>query len=92
MRYRLVLLLMLMCMPPAASAQIDIGINFSLFPELVRVPNYPVYYAPRQNAKVSPAGGAARAPGPEIPLSAERRTRARARTAADANSARAFGT
>src|SRR5476649_2661397 len=50
MRYRLLLLLMLLCVATAAPAQVDIGINFSLFPELVRVPNYHVYYAPRQNA------------------------------------------
>src|SRR5476651_1337210 len=50
MRYRLLLLLMLLCVATAAPAQVNIGINFSLFPELVRVPNYPVYYAPRQNA------------------------------------------
>ena len=50
MRSRLLLLLMLLCVAPVASAQVNIGINFSLFPDLVRVPNYPVYYAPRQNA------------------------------------------
>ncbi len=44
------LLLMLLGVAPAAPAQINIGINISLFPELVRVPDYPVYYAPRQNA------------------------------------------
>jgi hypothetical protein len=44
------MLLMLLGVATAAPAQISIGINFSLFPELVQVPNYPVYYAPRQNA------------------------------------------
>ncbi len=50
MRFRLLMLLMLLGVATATTAQINIGINFSLFPELVRVPNYPVYYAPRQNA------------------------------------------
>ncbi len=49
MRYRILLLLLLLGVPTAAPAQINIGINISLFPELVRVPDYPVYYAPRQN-------------------------------------------
>ena len=30
-----------------ASAQVRIGINLSLYPELVQVPGYPVYYAPQ---------------------------------------------
>jgi len=30
-----------------ASAQLSIGINVSLYPDLVRVPGYPVYYAPQ---------------------------------------------
>jgi hypothetical protein len=43
------MLLVLLGVTTAAPAQIAIGINVSLFPELVRVPNYPVYYAPRQH-------------------------------------------
>ena len=50
MRFRILVLLLLLGTATAAPAQINIGINFSLFPELVRVPDYPVYYAPRQNA------------------------------------------
>ena len=50
MRLRTLAFLMLLGVATAAPAQINIGINFSLFPELVRVPDYPVYYAPRQNA------------------------------------------
>ena len=57
MRYRLLLLWMLFCSVPLATAQVSIGvalpgvsigINVPLFPELVRVPGYPVYYAPRE--------------------------------------------
>lgn len=50
MRYLFIVLLMLFgsTMPvTSAIAQVNIGIHLSLFPELVRVPNYPVYYAPR---------------------------------------------
>lgn len=50
MRHLFIVLLMLFgsAMPVApAIAQVNIGIHLSLFPELVRVPNYPVYYAPR---------------------------------------------
>ena len=50
MRYRILLLLMLLGAATSAPAQVSISINFSLFPELVQVPDYPVYYAPRQNA------------------------------------------
>jgi hypothetical protein len=55
MRYGVIALLLL-CSVSAAEAQISIGIglpnvsigiNLPLFPELVRVPGYPVYYAPR---------------------------------------------
>jgi hypothetical protein len=49
MRLRLFMLLVLLGVTSAAPAQVAIGINLSLFPELVRVPNYPVYYAPRQH-------------------------------------------
>ena len=59
MRYRLLLLWMLFCSVPLATAQVSIGvalpgvsigINVPLFPELVRVPGYPVYYAPREES------------------------------------------
>ena len=55
MRYRLVVLLMLLCPVTSVPAQVsigiglpgvNIGINVPLFPELVFVPGYPVYYAP----------------------------------------------
>jgi hypothetical protein len=50
MRYRILGLLMLLCVATVAPAQVNIGINFSAFPGLVRVPGYPVYYAPQQAA------------------------------------------
>jgi hypothetical protein len=59
MRYGLMLLWMLFWAVPSANAQVSvgigmpgvsIGINLPLFPELVRVPGYPVYYAPRLNS------------------------------------------
>jgi len=46
MRKGLVLLGMLLWSATAAMAQLNIGINVSLFPQLVMVPGYPVYYAP----------------------------------------------
>jgi hypothetical protein len=56
-RYGIVVLLMLLCCSvTSVSAQVSIGIglpnvsigiNLPLFPELVPVPGYPVYYAPR---------------------------------------------
>ncbi|RII26892.1 MAG: hypothetical protein CXR30_15815 [Geobacter sp.] len=59
-RYGVVVLLMLLCCSVTpASAQLSIGIglpnlsigiNLPLFPDLVRVPGYPVYYAPRLDA------------------------------------------
>ena len=36
--------------PAVAQVSVNIGINMSSYPELVRVPGYPVYYAPRQNS------------------------------------------
>ncbi|WP_301102634.1 hypothetical protein [Propionivibrio sp.] len=36
--------------PTLAQVSVNIGINMSSYPELVRVPGYPVYYAPRQNS------------------------------------------
>ena len=59
MRYRLVVLCMLLCSATSAMAQVSIGIglpgvsigiNLPLYPELVLVPGYPVYYAPRLNS------------------------------------------
>jgi hypothetical protein len=56
MRYVLIVLLMLFGSVTSAMAQlsvgiglpgVSIGINLPLFPELVRVPGYPVYYAPQ---------------------------------------------
>ena len=58
-RYGLIVLWMLLCSVTSAEAQVSIGIGFPnvsiginlpLFPELVPVPGYPVYYAPRVNA------------------------------------------
>ena len=59
MRYALVLFLMLLGSATSAVAQVSIGIGFPgvsigfnlpVYPELVRVPGYPVYYAPRLEA------------------------------------------
>ncbi len=56
MRYVIIVLWMLFWSMPSAMAQVSIGIalpgvsigiNLPLFPELVQVPGYPVYYAPR---------------------------------------------
>ena len=47
MRNLLIALWMLFFSATAAIAEVSIGINISLFPDLVRVPGYPVYYAPR---------------------------------------------
>jgi hypothetical protein len=49
MRCGLIGLLVLLCSAASAAAQvsINIGINVPVFPELVVVPAYPVYYAPR---------------------------------------------
>lgn len=55
-RYGVVVLWLLVCSVGTASAQVSIGIglptlqigiNIPIFPELVPVPGYPVYYAPR---------------------------------------------
>jgi len=56
MRYALIVLLMLFGLVTSATAQVSvgiglpgvsIGINLGSYPEFVRVPGYPVYYAPR---------------------------------------------
>jgi hypothetical protein len=59
MRYLLVALSILPCLATPAHAQIsvgiglpgiDIGINVPVYPDLVRVPGYPVYYDPRADS------------------------------------------
>ena len=59
MRYRLIVLLMLLFSVAPVSAEVSIGIglpgvsigiNLPMYPELARVPGYPVYYAPRINS------------------------------------------
>lgn len=56
MRYLIVVLSMILGLVTSAAAQLSIGIglpgvsigfNVPLFPQLVRVPGYPVYYAPQ---------------------------------------------
>lgn len=58
-RNGLIVLLMLLCLVTTAAAEVSIGIglpnvsigiNLPLFPQLVRVPGYPVYYAPQVDA------------------------------------------
>ena len=58
-RYVLIVMWMLACSVMSAEAQVSIGIglpnvsigiNLPLFPELVPVPGYPVYYAPRMDS------------------------------------------
>lgn len=44
-RYALVLLLLL-CTSPAHTAEISIGVDIAEYPDMVLVPDYPVYYAP----------------------------------------------
>jgi hypothetical protein len=55
MRFRIIVLWMLLCWVTSAAAQVSIGvavpglsigINLSSYPQLVAVPGYPVYYAP----------------------------------------------
>jgi hypothetical protein len=58
-RYGFIVLTMLLCSVTSAEAEVSvfigaphvsIGINLPMYPELVAVPGYPVYYAPRLNA------------------------------------------
>jgi hypothetical protein len=58
-RHGLIVLWMLICSVTSVSAEVDvgigfpnmsIGINLPLYPELVPMPGYPVYYAPEVNA------------------------------------------
>ncbi len=58
MRKLIVVLWVLLCSIPSAGAQVSfgietpglsIGINVPVYPQLVRVPGYPVYYAPQAN-------------------------------------------
>lgn len=58
-RYGFIVLAMLLCSVTSAKAEVSIaigfphvsiGINLPLYPELVPVPGYPVYYAPRLHA------------------------------------------
>lgn len=58
-RYGLIVLSLLFCSANFAAADVSIGIglpnvsigiNLPLFPQLVRVPGYPVYYAPQMDA------------------------------------------
>ena len=41
---------MLLCTAASADVQVSIGINVPVYPQLVVVPGYPVYYAPRLEA------------------------------------------
>jgi hypothetical protein len=62
MRYGLIVLWMMLWSMTSAIAQVSIGIglpgvsigiNLPLFPQLVQVPGYPVYYAPRLSLALS---------------------------------------
>jgi len=52
MRYLFIVLRMAFISATSAVAQVSvsIGVNVPVYPELARVPGYPVYYAPRMNA------------------------------------------
>lgn len=61
MRYRALVLSLLFCAVPAAEAavgiyigqpSVSIGINLRAYPDFVRVPGYPVYYAPQLDSNV----------------------------------------
>ncbi len=58
-RYGIFVIVLLLCLAQPAAAQVSvsiglphvsIGINLPLYPELVQVPGYPVYYAPQVSA------------------------------------------
>jgi len=49
-RYVLLVVAMLLCPVTPVSAQVSVRVNLSVFPELVVVAGYPVYYAPRLDA------------------------------------------
>ncbi|HSI38621.1 MAG TPA: hypothetical protein VK946_06080 [Methylotenera sp.] len=49
-RYVLIVLVMLLCPVTSTSAQVNIRFNLSVFPDLVVVSGYPVYYAPHLDA------------------------------------------
>src|SRR5665647_3374880 len=46
-RHVFIVLGMLLCSAASAAVQVSIGINLPVYPELVVVPGYPVYYAPQ---------------------------------------------
>ena len=46
-RHLLIVLGMLLTTPASAEVQVNIGINIPVYPDLVVVPGYPVYYAPQ---------------------------------------------
>jgi hypothetical protein len=52
MRQALAVLALLLCSITSALAQfsVSIGVNLPVYPQLVRVPGYPVYYAPQVNS------------------------------------------
>ncbi len=54
LKIRYILFIVLLGMPmysvASSAAQVSIGINLPIYPELVVVPGYPVYYAPREEA------------------------------------------
>jgi hypothetical protein len=47
MRSTIVVVWMLLGTCASAAAQVSIGINLSVYPDLIQVPGYPVYYAPQ---------------------------------------------
>ena len=52
MRQALAVLALLLCSitSPLAQFSVNIGVNLPVYPQLVRVPGYPVYYAPQVNS------------------------------------------
>jgi len=49
-RHALIIFWMLFCSVAVADVQVNIGINVPVYPRLVVVPGYPVYYAPQLNS------------------------------------------